>query len=399
MKKIIFFLPHMLGRGVEKSLLSLLEYLPRDEFEIQIALVQKEGEFMPLIPTDIKTVELDIPKKMKELVNHPISGSAKIMSLVKHGHFITIGEIFYRKYIKKDPLAGLLYSFHSLSMFSGEYDLAICYHMHCPFLIRYVADKVNSKRKAIWIHNDFSNTRFPVRQYMRELQYYDKIFAVSKQCADEFCEQCPEYAEKVDVFYNYLSLKSVMSQSELGYPKEILDAKRKNKKVILSVGRLEKMKGFDLAIQVAAQLKEKNIDFRWFLLGTGSETKLLETMIENYNLNDYFVLCGAKNNPYPWYKNSDLMVIPSRHEGFSIVLMEARALNLPAVATDFAGAKEQIIQNGTGIVVEHDIDEIVDAVVKLLNDTELLHKMRSRLLQERENINDKMQINKLKDLV
>lgn len=45
LKRIIFVLPHMLARGVEKSLLSLLECLPRSEYDITVMFAKKEGEF------------------------------------------------------------------------------------------------------------------------------------------------------------------------------------------------------------------------------------------------------------------------------------------------------------------------------------------------------------------
>lgn len=50
MKKILFVLPHMICGGVEKALLSLVNELPKDEYDISVMVVKSEGDFVELVP-------------------------------------------------------------------------------------------------------------------------------------------------------------------------------------------------------------------------------------------------------------------------------------------------------------------------------------------------------------
>ena len=56
--------------------------------------------------------------------------------------------------------------------------------------------------------------------------------------------------------------------------------------ILLSIGRLTKLKGFNLAIEAAKLLKEKGIKFKWFILGDGELQSELEKQIEKLNVSD-----------------------------------------------------------------------------------------------------------------
>ena len=78
----------------------------------------------------------------------------------------------------------------------------------------------------------------------------------------------------------------------------------------------------------------------------------------------------------------DIYVQPSRHEGYCITLAEARCLHKPIVTTDFTGAKEQIKDGETGLIVSIDENEIYNAIVKLINNTDLCKKFSDNLAKE-----------------
>lgn len=384
MKKLLFVLPHMLSGGVEKSILDLVDLLPRNEFDITIMLVEKEGAFLKLIPDDIHLREMSISNQLRDEIIKGGGAKEKVLTFLKQGEIATAMSILYRKGIRKDPLGIYSESFDSLQSISEEYDIAVCYHIHCFFLIRYVAEKVIAKVKVCWVHNDFSDVGFNLEDFEKDLAKYNRIYCVSKQVADEVNNKIPLLSDKVRLFYNIINKQRIMEKSNEYKPIEINN--KATDTVILSVGRLEVQKGFDAVIDVAKELKDENYQFKWLILGEGTQLDALKSKILNSNLSDTVILCGIRENPYPYYKNCDIYVQPSRHEGYGIALAEARCLGCAIISTEFAGAKEQINNGVTGTIVSFGIESIKGAIRDYLENPDKVERMKNNLVaQEFEN--------------
>lgn len=141
------------------------------------------------------------------------------------------------------------------------------------------------------------------------------------------------------------------------------------------MGRLYYQKGYDIAIQVAEQLKDRGREFRWYVLGEGEERRHLEKMIADRGLGGRFFLLGAKDNPYPWFLQADIYVCTSRYEGKSIVIEEAQALGKPVVAAGCTGIREQISNGRDGLIAGNTPDQIAAAVERLMEDPALGRKL------------------------
>lgn len=375
MKKVLFVLPHMLCGGVEKALLSLINEMPKKEVEITILMVKAEGEFIKLIPPHVTSGEVPLPEYCREeLMFGGIKASAR--------HYLQKGQIvkfikLIQNILRKDPLATLMCDFSELKNIEGVYDTAICFHMHMPFIVRYVAEKVDSKKKIAWIHNDFENSGYNIKPLENYLNYYQHFFAVSEQLRDEFGSIFPEYKKITSVAHNIISEQYIQTCADEYMPEEF-DPNYTGIK-ILSIGRLDKQKGFDTAICVAKKLRESDIDFKWYILGNGVEEKSLKKSIKKNNLVDCFILLGIRTNPYPYLKNCDLYVQPSRHEGYGIAVAEARVLHKAIICTDFAGAREQIESGTTGLVVPFDINELFNAILLLIRNPNIRQRFERNL--------------------
>ena len=123
---------------------------------------------------------------------------------------------------------------------------------------------------------------------------------------------------------------------------------------ILTIGRLVYQKGYEYAIEAAKYLKDKNIDFIWYVIGEGNLRSELEKMVIEYNLQDNFKFLGTFTNPYPFINECDIYCQPSRFEGFGLAIAEARILNKPIVATNFDIVYDQIRDNENGLISEMD---------------------------------------------
>src|SRR5690606_16581840 len=106
---------------------------------------------------------------------------------------------------------------------------------------------------------------------------------------------------------------------------------------IVSVGKLNKVKGYDRLIAVAAKLKKDAINFNLVIVGEGDERKNLEKLISENQLENQVKLIGFHQNPYKYISKSDLFVSSSRSEGFSSVVVESVILEIPVLTTETAG--------------------------------------------------------------
>lgn len=360
MKKILFVLPHMICGGVEKALLALVHELPKEEYAISVRVVKSEGEFVSLMPDYVDYAELPLGKSIR---NGLMLGGIKA-SLKHYAHKLQLGNFIKvaLKIVQKDPLATLTCGFKDIPEISERYDIAVCFHIHMPFIVRYVAEKVQADIKCAWIHNDFAMSGFDVKSLKESLGKYDHYYAVSEQLLKEFVDIFPEYAEKSSIAHNIVSetyIRSSLTETRVKeYNTDTIN--------LLTIGRLDKQKGYDLAVKACAILREKGYKFNWYVLGNGAEEAAIKKLIEDYEVGRNFHLLGVRINPYPYVDQCDIYVQPSKHEGYGIAVAEARMLNKPIVCTDFTGARDQIINGQTGTITGFQAEEVAAAIENLI---------------------------------
>ena len=123
-------------------------------------------------------------------------------------------------------------------------------------------------------------------------------------------------------------------------------------KIVVSVGRLSYEKGYDLLIRAFALVKKKHPEWNLLILGDGALRQQLEKLVVELGLEGRVFMPGAVENPYRYLSRADLYVLPSRIEGFGMVLCEAMACGLAVVAFDCAAQTSEIVRQGVdGILV------------------------------------------------
>src|SRR5690606_23534715 len=125
---------------------------------------------------------------------------------------------------------------------------------------------------------------------------------------------------------------------------------------------------FDLAIEAAKILKDRGVKFQWSIIGEGPERDRLQALITQYELDDYVYLPGLKDNPYPYIRQASLLVQPSRYEGKSLVIDEAKILAKPIILTNFTTAKDQIKHNVNGMIVDMTAEAIAEGIMKYMTE-------------------------------
>ena len=192
----------------------------------------------------------------------------------------------------------------------------------------------------------------------------DAIVTISDECLEILKEEFPIFKDKMICIENITSSVVINNRATEFKPKEYIGVEN----VLLSVGRLSEQKGFDMAISAASKLKKQQINFKWFIIGSGPLESKLKNQIKKEKVEDYVVLIGTKENPYPYIKNCDLFVQPSRYEGKSVVIDEAKILAKPIVATAYPTVRDQIRNANEGVIVELSVDGIYKGLKEMVFD-------------------------------
>ena len=154
---------------------------------------------------------------------------------------------------------------------------------------------------------------------------------------------------------------------------------------VIAVGRLDYQKGFDRLIQAWCYIQRDGRYQDWHLdiFGQGEWHEMLENMISERNLNDSIRLNNPTNQIGREYAQSSLIVMTSNYEGFGMVLVEAMACGVPAVAFDCKCGPRDIISDGeNGLLVHNgDIPGLAEAMMKLMGDYELRRRMSGKARQ------------------
>ena len=129
--------------------------------------------------------------------------------------------------------------------------------------------------------------------------------------------------------------------------------------LLLSVGRLQRRKGHDVAIHALAQLRDDLPRLRYVIAGDGEERARLERLVEEKGLHGRVFFAGAVSEAElpAYYAACDIFLLPNRVEGsdiegFGIVFLEAAATGKPVIAGDSGGVPEAVERNSTGLLVD-----------------------------------------------
>ena len=141
---------------------------------------------------------------------------------------------------------------------------------------------------------------------------------------------------------------------------------------LLTIGRYSYPKKLEEIPFLTARLLKTFPDLKWYIIGYGNpieEKKLLDS-IDKAGVKDNVVLLGKKTNPYPYIKECDVYVQPSRYEGKSITVREAQILCKPVIVTAYPTAPSQIQDEVDGVIVPLDIESCANAMAAFLKDNE-----------------------------
>lgn len=378
MKKKIFIFSHAMEiGGAERALLGLLSSVDYSKYDVDLFLLRHSGELLDLIPNEVNLLP-EIPQY-----------SALMMSMIqalKSGQIAVVlgrlvGKIKAKNYSIKHPAQSSAvaidyshkYVVDSLPKINDKnYDCAISFLT--PHYI--VSKKVNADKKIAWIHTDYSTVSVDIESELKMWSQYDYIASISNDVTNAFLVKFPSLEDKIVLIENILSEDFIEKQSNLF---DVSGEMQSDSIKLLSVGRFCEQKNFDNVPEIASIMKAKGVDFKWYLIGYGSDEELIRTKISEYNVDDTVIVLGKKENPYPYIKACDIYVQPSRYEGKCVAVREAQILDKPVVITNYTTAQSQLNDGFDGAIVPMDNAGCANALADFILDKDKQNRFISNM--------------------
>ena len=208
------------------------------------------------------------------------------------------------------------------------------------------------------------------------LRHANKIIANSDNTRDELLRMGVKH-ENITVIYPGVDIRCFRRDLPSNDLRLALGLKE-GQKLVLSVGRLSRRKGFDTVIRCLPLLLQKGLDIHYVVIGIGEDDAHLTMLATEHSVSERVHLLGhvSPDDLPRWYNACDVFVMPNRDingdtEGFGMVYLEAAACSKPAIAGKAGGTGNAVIDGATGLRVDGErLEDVAVALERLLTDRE-----------------------------
>jgi glycosyltransferase involved in cell wall biosynthesis len=333
-KRVLVMIPNLAGGGAEKVIVTLLGHLNRERVEPILLVTNLEGPFAGCIPGDIQVINLQ--KKRIRYALLPLIKEVNRLrpdTILSTIGYMNLAVLLVRKFFAVKP----------------------------KIIVRQTNTLSKSLQSFAWWK------RMILRGLYRWLYpQADIILTQSDGMRHDILSLLQGVpAQKVVRIFNPLDIDYVTNEAEAFNPYEQV----KEDKIIVAVGRMIYVKGFDLLLNAFRQVHEVNPSTRLYLLGEGPLQAELHQLAVSLGIERNVTFMGFQSNPYPYMKYADLLVLPSRTEGFPNVLTEALACGVKIVAADCRSGPREILGNSEFglLVAENEVQALADGMMACLS--------------------------------
>lgn len=370
--------------GTEKSFLSFANCLDYTRYDVDLLLVKRTGELYGSIPKEINVIEMPDSQYADMFM---LSGKNAVKTIwncfCKKNPLMLFGILPYFVNIifnpkKRSDIANRLWCrlLQKFSVLEGEYDIAAAYWGDRTMF--YMVDKVKAKKKIAWLHFEYGNPPRDDMLYHNYFKQCDNVVTVSEKINETLVSKFPDLSDRFITIQNINNPKHIwnMALQDESFPDQWFTGKR-----LLTIARISKQKGLDLAVEALKLLCKEEINVRWYIIGGGDKEDIdyIKAKAVEEEVAHMFILLGTKQNPYPFMRDCDIYVQPSRYEGKPITVEEAKIMYKPIVATDYLSASEQLDFGELGIITDIDSKAIYGGIRQLLDDDTLRDRFTMRL--------------------
>ena len=353
--KVLFRHRSMEMGGVEKVMLSVLNNLDQEKFEMTVCLSLNQGELRDEFPNHVRKVFLTDGKED-----------------FSKNKFIQKFQLFKRKLLleklSKNP------EIVDKEILKENYDIEIGMTYNDFELILNSSNK-NSK-KIGWFHSEINLPKLQplVPKILEHFPQMDHIIYCSEKIQKIMHEVYPNLQYPAEsVIINAIPIEEIKKKAE-----ETIPDLPKNP-VFVSVGRLHTRKGYHKLMDAHFQLLKDGFPHSVLINGDGEELPNLLAQQKKLGVTETFVFAGNKMNPYPYLKNADFFIMPSESEAWPLVIAEALILQKPIIATKVGDVETMIKDRKTGYLIDYKTDEIYNAMKEFLTNESLVSEIKENL--------------------
>lgn len=329
MKKIVFFSGgiHRAG-GTERVLTMIANSLSKNGYEVTVVSLCGENNFYPLEP-EVKVIYIH-SKSLSSSVISNINKLRKTVKTIQPDYWVDVDYILgiYTKRIRN--------MCREMKWISWEH---FCFYYQYPY---------------------YNGLRKKLRQYV--CKHADCVVVLSKEDRKDYLDNLMVMGQLKQI-YNPIPY----NEAEHSYEKE---------KIVLAAGRLTKIKGFDRLLEAWGDIEKDFPEWKLIIAGEGEEKENLLNQINIKKLANVEIT-GFVKDMESLYRKASVFALPSRNEGFVMVLLEAMAYGIPLIAFNCkSGVKEMIDNGGNGYIVENDnINDFSKMLRKIMADEALRDRM------------------------
>lgn len=364
-RKLLFVTEALWIGGIETALVNLLGRLDYDRYDVTCLVARGCLELADRIPPKCRLLVADREKLVTFSKAYPYRRLYHLTEPCEEPSRLHRAMLWAVPTIRW--VENRLYIRYVREQLKGErFDTCVIYSDRTAEL---AARAVRADRFLLFYHHGAMRREYHDEQGYRRAE---KIIAVSPGLAEQLRAYRPRWAEKIMSIHNLTDVSGVRERSLV--PPDVVFAQDSLR--IVSCGRLSPAKGMDLAVEACALLVQRGVrNIHWYIVGGGPEEPALRRQIETLGLGGYITLLGMQANPYPYLRQADLYVQPSRFEGHCVTVLEARLLALPILATSNA-AQEQLRDGEDGLICQADAQSIADGVERLCREPSLRERFR-----------------------
>ena len=391
MVNILFVIDSLCSGGAEKSLVNLLNEIDYKKYNVDLQLFSHNNFLLDLLPENVNVLPLPVyfQECKSSLINLLMKKKIRLFLVRLRTSFFIRIKNKKKKHIIQTQWECIK---NSIESSTKQYDVAIAYSQGMPTY--YVKEKISSHKKIAWINCLYSNTRYNKKKDQKYYKTFTELVVVSEKSKEDFLTVFPEFANKVNVIYDFISKKIVEEKAN-----EFFEWEDDFQGVrITSILRLEWVKGPDIILECCKKMKSMNIDFKWYLIGgEGSMSSTIREGIKECNLSENLILLGPQINPFKFVKNSDIYVQASRIEGYCMALAEAKMLDIGIVSTDFLLVSEHIENEVNGCICTTNSQDMLEKILHMVNDREF--RERTILNRKKDNKNYNHELEKFYQMI
>lgn len=358
-KKLLIINGHLNPGGVESSLLSLLNHLDYEKYDVDLLLLEELGTGISSVPSPVHVIFFDL---------HNTYGSffSCMYRCLKQRDWKNLQMRLIFLQMKRQGQKAIEKAGRVLPV-ASHYDAVIAYRS--GICTQLAAWAVNADQRITWWHHGAFCADPDL--WKETAEQCDAVAVVSSSCKDMLAELFPSLEDRMRVIPNILDTEDILQKADAFDPHYQEDLFH-----IVTLSRLAPEKHIENTIAAAVRLKEEGFAFQWHLVGGGDLEDDLKKLAHEKNVEDVFLFEGSQPNPYPYLKQADLFVHPSYVESQGLVVLEALALHLPGVITRSLGPCEFIEDRVNGVLADPDAESLIEKIHEILQDRKLYESIR-----------------------